>query len=103
MKKLVPEVEQVSFSGRRGVLQGQDITYVTERCVMRLTPEGVMVTELAPGVDLQRDVLAQADFPLLVAKDLKRMPETLFRPEKIGLTLAPLSRTGEGGRLRHDL
>ena len=41
LKKLVEAVEHVSFSGRRAVAQGQDITYVTERCVMRLTPEGV--------------------------------------------------------------
>ncbi len=53
MKKLVREVEQVSFSGRRAVAQGQDVTYVTERCVMKLTPEGIVVTEIAPGVDLQ--------------------------------------------------
>jgi propionate CoA-transferase len=87
VKKLVPEVEHVSFSGRRAVAQGQDITYVTERCVMKLTNDGVMVTELAPGIDLERDVLAQADFPLLVARDLGRMPERLFRPETIGLDL----------------
>ena len=53
MTKLVNEVEHVSFSGRRGVEQGQDVTYVTERCVMKLTPEGIVLTEIAPGVDLQ--------------------------------------------------
>ena len=87
IKKLVPEVEQVSFSGRRALEQGQDITYVTERCVMRLTPEGVVVTEIAPGVDLERDVLAQADFPLMVADGLSTMPERLFHPEPFGLRL----------------
>ena len=60
----MPEVEHVSFSGRRAVAQGQDVTYVTERCVMRLTPDGITVTEMAPGVDLERDVLAQAAIPL---------------------------------------
>lgn len=40
----------MTFSGRRGVPQGQDVTYVTERCVLRLTPEGIVVTEIAPGV-----------------------------------------------------
>jgi acyl CoA:acetate/3-ketoacid CoA transferase len=87
VRKLVPEVEQVSFSGRRGVAQGQRVTYVTERCVMELRAEGVTVTELAPGVDLDRDVLAQADFPLIVDPNLKRMPAALFRPEPIGLAL----------------
>ena len=88
VKKLVEAVEQVSFSGPRAVKQGQDITYVTERCVMRLLPEGVTVTEIAPGVDLQRDVLAQAMFPLRVADKLKVIDSALFRPEPIGLKLA---------------
>ncbi len=87
VKKLVPEVDHVSFSGRRAVAQGQEITYVTERCVMKLTPSGVVVTEIAPGIELARDVLAQADFPLLPANDLKIMPEALFHPAPIGLDL----------------
>ncbi len=53
LKKLVQNVEHVTFSGRRAIEQGQDITYVTERCVMKLTPRGVVVTEIAPGVDLE--------------------------------------------------
>ena len=87
VKKLVPEVEHVSFSGRRAVEQGQDVTYVTERCVMRLTPDGLTVTEVAPGVDLRRDVLGAADVPLRVAPDLKPMDGRLFAPEPVGLTL----------------
>ena len=55
---------------------------------MRLMPEGVTVTEIAPGVDLERDVLAQAMFPLRVADDLKVMDRVLFQPEPIGLKLA---------------
>jgi acyl CoA:acetate/3-ketoacid CoA transferase len=87
VKKLVNDVEQVSFSGRRAVAQGQEIVYVTERCVLRLEPEGITVLEIAPGVDLQRDVLAQSEFPLRVAGNLKLMPAALFRPEPIGLEL----------------
>jgi acyl CoA:acetate/3-ketoacid CoA transferase len=87
VRKLVNEVEQVSFSGRRAVAQGQEIVYVTERCVLRLEPEGVTVVEIAPGVDLQRDVLAQSGFPLRVTGNLKLMPAALFRPEPIGLEL----------------
>lgn len=88
IRKLVDEVEHVSFSGSRAVAQGQDITYVTERCVLRLTAEGIAVTEIAPGVDLERDVLAQATFPLLVPATPKEMNAALFRPEPIGLRLA---------------
>jgi propionate CoA-transferase len=87
VRKLVPEVEHVTFSGRRAVEQGQDITYVTERCVMKLTPAGVTVIEIAPGINLERDVLAEADFPLEVARDLKVTPERLYHPELIGLDL----------------
>ncbi len=87
VRKLVPEVEHVSFSGRRAVQQGQQILYVTERCVMRLTPDGVEVIEIAPGFELERDILGQADFPLLVAKDLKRTPERLYHQGLIGLAL----------------
>ena len=93
--KLVEEVEQVSFSGARAVAQGQDIAYVTERCVMKLTPEGVTVTEIAPGIDLQRDILAQAKFALRVSDGLKTMDTALFRPEPIDLKLrAAASRIG---------
>ncbi len=87
VRKLVPQVEHVSFSGRRATDQGQDITYITERCVLKLTREGVAVTEIAPGVDLERDVLAQADFPLIVPTTPKRMDASLFRSEPFGLIL----------------
>jgi propionate CoA-transferase len=87
VKKLAAELEQVSFSGPRALAQGQDIVYVTERCVLRLEREGLTVTELAPGVDLKRDVLAQSDFPLRVASPLKTVDCALFRPEPFGLTL----------------
>ena len=85
--KIVDEVDHVSFSGRRGVAQGQDVTYITERCVLKLRPEGLVVTEVAPGIDLERDVLRQAQTPLRVADDLRPMADRLFRPEPIGLEL----------------
>lgn len=87
VKKIVAEVEHISFSGKRAVAQGQDIIYVTERCVMKLTPDGLMVTEIAPGVDLERDVLAQSEIPLIIAKDLRTTPEALFGEASIGLDL----------------
>jgi len=87
IKKLVETVEHVTFSGRRAVEQGQDVTYVTERCVMKLTPAGLVVTEIAPGVDVGRDILAQSAFPLAIADSCKTMPASIFSPELIGLTL----------------
>jgi acyl CoA:acetate/3-ketoacid CoA transferase len=85
VKKLVEAVEHISFSGSRAVAQGQEVTYVTERCVMKLTPDGIVVTEIAPGVDLERDILAQAEFPLIVAKPPKLMEAALFNDSRIGL------------------
>jgi propionate CoA-transferase len=87
VKKLVKNVEHITFSGPRGVMQGQDVTYVTERCVMKLTPEGIVVMEIAPGVDLQLNILDQAEFPLHVSPNLKAMASSLFVPEKMGLVV----------------
>ncbi|KQV11327.1 CoA-transferase [Rhizobium sp. Root1203] len=87
LKKLVNEVEQVTFSGKRAIEQGQEITYVTERCVMKLTPDGVVLTEIAPGADLKAHILDQAEFPLIVAEDLKLMDAKLFGEANIGLDL----------------
>jgi propionate CoA-transferase len=85
--KFVPEVEHVTFSGRMAREHGQNVTFVTERCVIRLLPEGLTVTEIAPGVDLERDVLARAEAPLQVDPNLRLMDERLFRPEPMGLQL----------------
>jgi acyl CoA:acetate/3-ketoacid CoA transferase len=87
VRKLVKDVEQVSFSGKRGIAQGQEVTYVTERCVMKLVPEGIVVTEIAPGVELQAHILDQAEFPLIVSPQLKEMDKRLFQPEPMGLEL----------------
>ncbi|HVA88582.1 MAG TPA: CoA-transferase [Chloroflexota bacterium] len=87
IRKFVPAVEQVTFSGRRAKLTGQNVTYVTERCVLRLEAEGLTVVEIAPGIDLERDVLGQADIPLRVSRDLRLMDRRLFHEEPMGLTL----------------
>jgi acyl CoA:acetate/3-ketoacid CoA transferase len=87
IRKLVNEVDHVTFSGRRAVATGQTIVYVTERCVLRLTADGLEIAEIAPGVDLERDILAQSDVPLKVASDLATMDPILFHPEPIGLVL----------------
>ncbi len=88
ISKFVKRVDQVSFSGRRALAQGQDVTYITERCVIKLTPAGLMVTEVAPGVDLKQDVLGQVSIDLLVSPDLKEMDSALFADQPIGMSLA---------------
>ncbi len=87
IRKLVNKVDHVTFSGHRAIEQGQDVTYVTERGVMKLTPAGLVLTEIAPGADLERDILAQSEFPLTVADGLTEMPAGIFAPGPFGLTL----------------
>ncbi|GAA0904024.1 acyl CoA:acetate/3-ketoacid CoA transferase [Streptomyces thermoalcalitolerans] len=86
--KFVGAVQQVTFSGRRAVAEGRRVTVVTERCVLRLLSEGLTVTEIAPGVDVQRDVVERADFPLRISPRLTVMDARLFRPEPVSLDLA---------------
>ncbi len=82
--KLVADVEQVTFSGARAARHGQPVLYVTERCVFELTAEGVTLIEIAPGVDLEADILAQMAFRPRIGA-LREMDARLFRPEPMGL------------------
>jgi propionate CoA-transferase len=86
--KFVPAVAQISFSGDMGRKRRQEVLYVTERCVIQLTADGLTVIEIAPGVDLEKDVLGKVDVPLLVSPDLRLMSAALFRPEPMGLILS---------------
>ena len=91
-RKLVRAVEQVTFSGPRSLATGHETLYVTERAVFRLTPAGMELTEVAPGVDLQHDVLERMDFPPRVANTLRTMDDRLFRDEPMDLHLRPGAR-----------
>jgi acyl CoA:acetate/3-ketoacid CoA transferase len=88
-RKFVAKVEHITFSSRRARQLKQEVLYITERCVLRLEQEGLTVIEIAPGIDLKHDVLAQADIPLRVSDKLKTMEEQIFRPERFGLKLNP--------------
>jgi acyl CoA:acetate/3-ketoacid CoA transferase len=86
-RRFVNDVAMVCFSGKRAVEQGQEIKYMTERAVFRLTPGGLCIEEIAPGIDLESQVLALSDFPIAVSPELKLMDERLFRPEPLFLGL----------------
>jgi propionate CoA-transferase len=83
--KFVAEVEQRTFSGAYAAGQGKPVLYVTERCVFRLTPDGLELTEIAPGVDLKADILALMDFEPIIRTDPALMDARIFRPEPMGL------------------
>jgi acyl CoA:acetate/3-ketoacid CoA transferase len=72
--------------------RGQRVTYISERCVLSLDADGLTVREIAPGVDVQRDVVAQSDVPLRVAPDLRPMDPALFRAEPMHLKLPETPR-----------
>lgn len=78
VRKLVQRVDQITFSGPQALLRGQEVLYLTERASFRLTPQGVELFEIAPGVDLVRDVLAQMDFVPRVAEPLALMDRAHF-------------------------
>jgi len=83
-KKLVRDVEQITFSGPTAQAGSQQIYYITERCVFALTKEGVELVEIAPGIDLAKDILAQMDFKPIV-RNPRVMDERIFKPAPMGL------------------
>ncbi|KEI01722.1 acyl CoA:acetate/3-ketoacid CoA transferase [Clostridium botulinum] len=84
-KKFVDEVEQITFSGEYAMETGQIVKYITERAVFELREEGMVLSEIAPGVDLQKDVLDQMGFKPIIPEDLKLMDERIFKDELMGL------------------
>ncbi|SES82854.1 acyl CoA:acetate/3-ketoacid CoA transferase [Anaerobranca gottschalkii] len=85
-KKFIKHVEQITFSGEYANDVGQPVLYITERAVFKLSKEGLVLIEIAPGVDLQKDILDQMEFKPIIAEDLKVMDERIFREEKMGLS-----------------
>jgi propionate CoA-transferase len=78
IRKLVAHVDQITFSGAEAMKRGQQVLYVTERAVFRLTPDGVALVEIAPGIELERDILAQMEFKPLMPSAPAIMSESLF-------------------------
>ena len=84
VKKFVADVEQITFSGKTAQMNNLRVFYVTERCVFTLTPEGVELIEVAPGVDLEKDILAYMDFRPII-KNPRLMDERIFKLPPMGL------------------
>ncbi|MBF0111385.1 MAG: acyl CoA:acetate/3-ketoacid CoA transferase [Desulfamplus sp.] len=84
-KKFIDHVEHVTFSGKYAIQKGQPVLYITERCVFRLTTKGMELIEIAPGVDLEKDILANMDFKPIVANPLAVMDSRIFMDQPMGL------------------
>jgi len=83
--KFVEKVFKVVFSGKQAIKFRKEILYVTERAVFRLTNEGLVLEEIAPGIELDKDVLSKMQFRPIVKSSVSTMDEKLFREGKIGL------------------
>lgn len=77
-KKFVKKVEQITFSGKYALKKGTEVTYVTERGVFRLTEKGLELIEIAPGIDIQKDILDQMDFKPLIETQPRLMNPRIF-------------------------
>jgi propionate CoA-transferase len=84
-RKFVEEVEHRTFSGAHAFAEGQPVLYVTERCVFRLCEEGMELIEIAPGVDLRKDILDLMDFEPVMKQPPRLMDERIFLPKPMGL------------------
>ncbi len=84
-QKLVAEVEHRTFSGAYATKRHQPVLYITERCVFSLSPDGLELIEVAPGIDVERDIVAKMGFAPIVSPRLRLMDERIFRVEPIGL------------------
>ncbi|MEH6627713.1 MAG: CoA-transferase [Motiliproteus sp.] len=84
-RKFVDKIDHLTFNGTYAIERGQKVYYITERCVFRLTAEGIELIEIAPGVDMERDVLALMEFTPLIANSLCQSDHRLYRPGRMNL------------------
>ena len=83
--KFVDRVYKIIFSGPQAVKYQKEIVYVTERAVFRLTERGLVLEEISPGIDIDKDILVKMEFVPIIASPLKQMDERLFGVGKLGL------------------
>lgn len=83
--KFVKKLRQVSYNAKNAVARKQKMHYVTERAVFELTEQGLVLTEIAPGIDLQKDILDLMEFKPIISPDLKQMDPSIFSEDPFGL------------------
>ena len=85
--KMVEKVEHITFSGKRSRALGQDVLYITERCLMRLTDQGLCATEIMPGIDPQRDIVGASQGRVSIAENATVMSKNLVRAQPMELEI----------------
>jgi propionate CoA-transferase len=90
--KFVDQVEHRTFSGPQAAKWGKSVLYITERCVFKLTAEGLELTEIAPGVDLQKDILDKMEFRPIMHREPKLMDARIFTDEPMNIRGEMLER-----------
>jgi propionate CoA-transferase len=101
VRKFVRQVEHVTFSGTYAQSKKQPVFYVTERCVFSLTEEGMVLAEVAPGIDVEKEILGLMDFKPVIKGTPQLMDERIFKPEAMELKKDLMSLTLEE-RLTYD-
>lgn len=84
-KKFLNRINQITFSGPHAVDINQNVLYITDRCVFRLTADGLKLTEVAPGIDIGTQILPYMEFRPIIGDDVNEMDPRIFREELIGL------------------
>lgn len=101
-KKFLNHVEQITFSGKYALSIKQPVMYITERAVFELKAEGLTLTEIAPGVELERDILNLMEFKPIVSPELKIMDKRIFNDKPMGLSnVVPIEKSGEDDIIGH--
>lgn len=83
--KFIGSVQQITFSGKTARRKAQEVLYITERCVFRLVPEGMLLLEVAPGIDVEKDIVNKMAFRPIVSGEVRPMNPALFREAAMGI------------------
>lgn len=85
-KKFVKSIEQITFNAKANLASGKIILFITERCVFKLTEEGLILTEIAPGISIEEHILPAMEFAPIISPDCREMDNRIFREGLMGLS-----------------
>ena len=83
--KFIESIFMVAFSGQQAIKYGQEILYITERAVFKLTKDGIVLEEVAPGIDIDKDMMTNMGFGPIIRGSLEEMDNRIFNDSKMGV------------------